>query len=343
MRKFLALLITFLLIAALSWLLPERHGVPYPKPLGPQLSPYARQSYRLDIEARQPDLVLLGDSLLQLGVDGVALADKLGRPVYRITVPGSASAAWYLIARHNIVTATTPPQMLIIFFRDSLLTAPGYRVHGNYYTDIVYENTAPDDSLFIQYSFIDLMSPAERLAEQYLPLYGQRLDVREAIDYRLRYTPPGLALACNMDCTNLAMDNVFNANNLETGTLSDAVAAAESYLYTPDNLDFNSRIEHSFLPEIIRLTRERGIRLVLVRFKTLIFPDAASQPADLQAYMRDLRDYLAANDVPLLDYSGDTRIRADFYFDPFHMTTTGQAIFTEILAADLQPLLDEIP
>lgn len=337
MRQFTAFLIGFLLLAALSLALPARYDVPYPKPLGPELAPAPRQSYRLEIEARRAEIVLLGDSMMQLGVDGEALQQALGRTVYRIAVPGSASAAWYLITRHNVVRAEPPPAALIVFFRDTILTAPGYRVHGSYYTDVVYENTAPDDDLFVQYAYIDRMSLPERLAERYLPLYGQRLDLRAALDARLRYTLPALTLGCAPDCADSALEEVFQANNMEPGRLGDAVAAAESYLYTPENLDFRARVERSFLPEMIRLTRQRGIRLILVRFKTLRFAD--SQPAALQAYMRDLRAYLAERDVPLLDYSADPRVLPEYYFDSLHMTESGRAAFTRILAEDLVSLI----
>ena len=343
MRKIIAFLAGLLAIAGLSLFLPRHYGVPYPKPLGPRLSTYPRQSYMRDIETSHASLVLLGDSLLDLGVNADELAGTLGRPVTNIAVHGSASSTWYLITRHNVVTADPPPDVLVIVFRDSILTAPGYRVQGKYYTDVVYENTNFDDTLFVQYSFINLMSPAEKLAEQYIPLYGQRLDVREAIDYRLRHTLPSWLLACDANCTNQAMDGVFQASNFETGTLSDAIAGAEAYLYMPANLDFDARVEQSYLPEIIRMTRERGIQLVLVRFKTWIFPNAASEPADLQAYMHALSDYLEANQVVLLNYAFDARLPEEYYIDPFHMNAAGRAAFTQILAEDLRPILESIP
>lgn len=343
MRKFLSFLVVFLAALSTSFLLPGYYDIPYPKPLGPELSPLARQSYRIQMEQDRPDVVLLGDSMLYLGIDEIALADRLDRSVYKIAIPGSTSAAWYLITRHNIAVAEPPPGMLVIFFRDAILTAPGYRVHGSYYENVVYENTAPDDSLFIQYSFIDQMNPAQKFFEQYLPLYGQRLDVRAAIDNRLSYSLPDWITHCDVECTDLAMSDVFNANNLDTGTLSDAVATTERYLYTPENLDFSARIDHSYLPEIIRMSKDAGIRLVLVRCKTLYTPPITLQQAGLREYIEDLGNYLIAQDVPLLDYSADPRLTAEHYLDPFHLNLAGQKVFTGMLSEDLNSLLDLLP
>ena len=121
-------------------------------------------------------------------------------------------------------------------------------------------------------------------------------------------------------------------------TADDPVAQAESVLYTDRALDFYAQLDQSFLPEIIRLCKENGIQLVLVRGKTITFSDIPA-PAGLSRYMRNLREYLAQSGVLFVDLEADPRLNASDYIDRFHVHPEARGTYTLMLVDGLKSIL----
>ena len=272
------------------------------------------------------------------GVNLDQLADGTDKTVYGIGVGGSASALWYVVLKNNIVPSPYKTEVLVIVFRDTMLTTPGYRVNGSYFTQLD-EYATPNDTLLIERAYINLMNPLEKISERYLPLYGSRLSLRESLDYYIRYSGNKLLFGCDNHCTDKAMGIVYGAANMEQNILGDAIGTAEDYLYTPGALDFNQQVNRSFLPEIVRMCRENGIQLVLIRTKTMRYPDEASEPLALKTYMENMSAYLNANGVILLDFGQDERIKTEYFYDPLHLNEQGRLIFTEMIVDSLKAIL----
>lgn len=322
---------------ALSVYIMYKWDLPYPKALGPTLDTRFHVQYQDDLLKSNADIALLGDSILVYGVDPVQLASLMGRKVYKLGIPGSASAAWYLALKNIIATAPHKPRYLAITFRDTILTVPDFRVNGKYF-DLVAQLATPKEPLLIERSYIQQMSPVEKLADQYLPIYGSRLSLREKLDYAIRYSLPAV-FGCDTDCTDQANIEVFRDNNLDQKLLIDAATSAESYLYTPDRLDFKQQLEQSYLPEIIKIARKNKIRLILVRTKHLNAASESSEPVALKNYIQALKVYAAENNVVLLDFAYDNRLTNDLYYDDYHTTKAGMSVFTQILAEALMPIV----
>ncbi len=331
-----------LTLALLSVIIPSRYGVKYPREIGPLFDEFYKRDSLQDIATKKPQIVMVGDSVFMRGVDRKQLAADTGKSVYGIGVAGSASALWYAVLMHDIVPSPHKPEMLIIVFRDTMLTTPGYRVNGSYFTQLD-EYATPSDSLIIERAYVNLMNPLEKISEGFFPLYGSRLSLRETLDRYLRYSGNRLLLSCNADCTDLAMGTVFGAGNMEQNILGDAIGTAESYLYTPQALDFERQLNRSFLPEIVRLCNENGIQLVLIRTKTLRYPDEESEPLELKTYMNDMADYLEANGIVLLDYGQEPSLKEEFFYDPLHLNEEGRAVFTALIVDALRTLPDFTP
>jgi hypothetical protein len=331
------LLVLLPLTLLLSFLIPARYQVPYPREIGPEFDPSIRQNFRTDMDTIQPDIVLLGDSMLGPAVDTPLLASLLDKNVDTISLPGTASTIWYLIIKNTIILASHKPKSLVIFFRDSMMTVPSYRTTGRYF-ELVDEYAGPDDTLLIERAYIDPMNPLEKAAERWFPIYGSRWKLRQTVDYYLRYALPSF-LGCTTDCVDTGMDDIFQANNLDPNFLSGALAASDDYLYSDEALDFNAQVERSFLPEVIRLCRENGIQLVLVRMKIMRFPTHASEPPGLADYFAAMADYLQQNGVPFFDYGHVPQLTAGDFSDNLHLNPVGQAIFTPLLAEALGSIL----
>jgi hypothetical protein len=335
MKAFLQYSAILLTLIVASWIvIPARYNISYPRDVRPQFDKYIRRNYVNAIEAQHPDIVLLGDSMLYPAVNQTVLSERLNKKIMAVGLPGSASTLWYLIVKNNILEAQSPPKYLAIFFRDTMMTVPGYRVTGRYFEQID-EFAGPKDGELIKRAYLNQMNPLEKLAEAWFPPFGSRWSIRRGIDSRIRYTLPSLKLGCEQACMDNAMEVVFGDMNMARNFLSDALAAADDYLYSNTALNFDQQIGESFLPELIQLTRERNIQLILVRMRILRFVVPGSEPPGLSKYNQGLSDYLAANGVIYLDYSRETRLSHDEFADPLHMNSAGQAIFTDLFAQDL--------
>ncbi len=326
-----------LLLAILSVVIPIRYGVRYPRQVGPLFDDYFKRDGLQAIATQKPQIVMLGDSVFMRGVDRKKLANETGKTVHGIGVAGSASALWYAVIKHNILPSPYKPEILIIVFRDTMLTTPGYRVNGSYFKQLD-EYASPDDSLIIERAYVNLMNPLEKLTEGFFPLYGSRLRLRETLDHYIRYSGSNLLLGCDSDCTDIAMGTVFGAGNMEQNILGDAIGTAESHLYTPQALNFKRQLERSFLPEMVRMMRENGTQLIFIRTKTMRFPDEDSEPPELKTYMNELAAYLESNGVILLDYGQDERLKDEYFYDPLHLNEQGREVFTALIVDALHSL-----
>lgn len=333
----------FLLLACLAastFLLPRLYHLPFPSQPGPAFDDKTRPSLVKILQKNDIQLALIGDSVLQEGVDPQALSAALEVPAHSIAVPGSTSPFWYLILKNVILETVPPPRVVVVLFRDTILTLPNYHVNGGYVNELDQWAAARED-LLVQRAYLNFMNPLEKWALTWLPLYGARQRLTDAADFVSRNALPYLFQTCRGDCLAQAETDIFHIDNVQPSLQQRALVEEEQFLYTPAAMDFDYWVDRSFLPEMIRLAREGGVRLVFVHERTLLFPSAVAEPEALRAYKAKLADYLRANDVSLLDFSYDPRLPASGFNDALHMNAAGKAAFTQLLAEALRPLLSK--
>jgi hypothetical protein len=331
------LLMSILLLGFLSYPLLIRYQSPYPRDIGPQLDTHIRRTFIDLLNEQQPEVLLLGDSMLAPAVDAEALANHLDKKTVMIGLGGTASTIWYLMIKNNIVLAEHKPKYLIVFFRDAMMTVPGYRVTGRYFEQID-EFAAPTDELLIQRAYINQMTSLEKIMEAYVPLYGLRWRIRQSIDYYIRYSLGKVLLDCNSTCVDHAMEVVFEASNLDLTLLSDALAASDEYFYTEEALNFDDQIGKSFLPEVIRLCKENDIQLILIRMPILRFEEPGTQPAGLNDYIQNLANYLEANGISFFDFD-QKEFTSEYFSDSLHLNEQGKVVFTQKLVESLKTVI----
>lgn len=337
MRCFLKYLLALLaLMSLMEVIVSLRYRLTFPRPAGPRFDRQVRKDYLNVLVEKRPDIVLLGDSTLIYGLDEESFSLSIGRPAYRLGIQGSASAFWYLVLKNNIVESPYKPPFLVIVFRDTILTAPGFRVEGSYFEPLD-EYARINEPLLLQLAFVNEMNPLERWADSHLPVYTARIDIRKEIDHTIRYANLRL-MGCDAQCVDASLENLFIGANLDP----DAVTSAEGYLYTPDQFDFDHQIGKSFLPEMIRLAKENNVQIVFVRIKTLVRDSLSVDPLVLENYLSSLRSYLERNDIPFLDFGSETRLTDEYFISPTHMSEEGRRIFTQLLADELKPLLKQL-
>ena len=138
------------------------------------------------ITAQKPQIVLLGDSMVEENVDTPVLSQKLGRSVYTISYPGSATALWYLAIKNNIIVSPNKPPVLVIMFRDTVLTAPAYRADGKF-TSAIDTLAGANEPLLTRLAYVNNMNPLEKFAKQHFPLYEFGFQVRDRVEFFVRY------------------------------------------------------------------------------------------------------------------------------------------------------------
>ncbi len=74
---------------------------------------YVDFQYARKIDAVRPGILLLGNSVLDWGVDEHLLGELLGTPVLKIGIGGSASAWWYLLVKNVLPAANHRPDVLV--------------------------------------------------------------------------------------------------------------------------------------------------------------------------------------------------------------------------------------
>ncbi len=320
------------LVISSSIFLPIYFRGPYPHPPGPTFDKAVSKLYLREINERHAALVLLGDSLLTKDVDANALQHSLGLSTYKLDIPGSSSALWYLVTKSNISEANPAPRYLLVLFRDTLLTAPIFRTTGPYF-GLIDKFAAPADTLLLQRAYLEDLNPLQPALEMFLPLYTYRGQERASVDAALRHTLP-TQFGCNHPCADEAMQSALG--DIAPEIYAASILQAEQALYTREELNFSGQVNRSFLPEIIRLANRHGIQLIFVRAPTNIFPNAASEPKGLEQYIANLHDYLTAQNIPMLDLSRVDGIGPAQFVDPHHMTLEGKAIFTQALIEALK-------
>jgi hypothetical protein len=334
------LIFLFGMLLAGNVYLPGHYNIPYPQTLGPQFKANVKRD-RIDaISANRPAVVLIGDSVLYLGIDQQALSQQLGVETYSIGMPGFGSAAWYLILKNVVLGGSHRPEVVVVMFRDTMLTIPEFRTTGRYFAAID-DFAGRREPLLTELAFVNRMNPLEKLAGQYFPLYSARWELREALDSRVRYMPSSLLLDCSAECTDEAINSIFARGLVDAVAFNQAVEDAGETLYALEAMDFDGKIDRSFLPAMIQLAQENNIKLVFVRTRTLVFPEYSSEPPALRNYMESLDAYISGQWAYFIDFAHDERIKDEYFSDILHFNPSGMQAFTGMLAEELKVLLKQ--
>jgi len=340
MHEFKQYLISLIVLTGLiSGYVFYRYADGYPFPIGAQFDANIRSKYRHMLNEEEPQLLVLGDSAAETNVDKNLMAEGSGKRVSVISEHGAGSALLYLILKNNIANADSKPDAMIILFRDTFLTSSAFRVHGNFLA-IMDEFAGADDDLVLQLAIRDRMNPLEKLAEAYFPPYWARSNLQTILISKILYLPTRTFLGCNLECSDEAMNNVFGNQNFDPDQFNRAINLAENFLFTDENLDFESQINRSFLPEIIRLCKEKDIKLILIRRKTLRFSREVPEPTGLTEYMDKLSAYARHHNIPLIDLAHSDRLPPSLFTDINHLNSEGKKVFTEMLVEAIRPILN---
>ena len=330
------LLITVSAFFLLGWILPQWLPIHYPRVLGPVFSADIRKDFQNLIDEQQPQVLLLGNSVINWGMDESQFAQLTSQKTLKFGFRGTASAYWYLMIKSNIATASKPPRYLLLFFLDNLLTIPNFGVNGAYHP-MIDEIAGENETVLLQKAYMNLLDPVEGYLDSHFPFFGERQTLKDKVDNRLKYTLPRLFQNCAKPCLDKALDAVFDEKNMLPLMLQQN--AINLGRWSVDEWDFNALVEKSFIPDMIQITREKRIKLIFVRGKNDRVMTLEDESPDMRKYFQDMADYLKKEGVPLLDIAHDPALTLEMFLDDMHLNPQGKLVFTRLVAEGFLSLL----
>lgn len=291
----------------------------------------------------RPEGVLLGDSMLASRIDAAVLGRAAGAPWEVLAYPGSGSASWFLALKNHVAVQTQPPRWAVVFFRDRQLTLPAYSTEGRSRPRLEALMRGPEPLLD---EVLAAAAPRktnwmERFANAAYPLQKHRLEWQE----KVRGTALAIA-ARGGPVEPVALDalHTFDVTRLRTdiGAFADNDQNV-SFALDPEGHDFTAAVGKSLLPPIVGVARTRGIRLLFYRVKHRPPAEGATVPDSpgLQAYLRDLREWLAKAGALFIDEKDDAAIGLSYYGGDDHVREPMMAPYTEHFWSKIGPLLRE--
>ncbi len=287
---------------------------------------------------RQPELILIGNSMLGEGVDERQLEARLKMPAATVWTGGVGSAWWYLVVKNIIPQLKKKPALVGIVFRDNHLTLPTMRVTGKH-KPLIDSLAGENEELLDRLAYLSQENFFSLQLKKYIPLFNKREYYKQAVDSTLKGIASRLLHLSGTEAVDQAAASVFASSRMIPDLLNKRQLEDERRQDSAKK-DMIFQPEKTFLKPIIELCRAQNIELVFIRVKRRRDLEPGRQPKELLEYMDKLARYLHDNQAHLLDYTDNRAIQIEHFGEGDHLNRqSGRQLFTEMLADDLGKLL----
>ena len=276
-------------------------------------------------ESAAPELVFLGNSLLDNRIDPAVLTELTGKSTVSLAIEGTAPGIWYLQLTNIVAAAQNSPATVFIFFHDDLITRP-ISFTGVEDRSLVESLTHSNKS---DYGTIQQkpQSIGDTIRSAFLTIYPIADSARNRSTSPVSSIGAQIAGLSDAELTSSAQQLFsFAGKRVQT-----AVIQQPKFHGT-----FASRIDGSYLPSMIQQTNALNIELVIVRVAARPNIDGSpNEPQTLAKYTADLGNYLKENTVRYIDMTGhieDGAIDAAMYYDGYHLKNRFRNHYTEFFA-----------
>ena len=287
---------------------------------------------------KQPEVVMIGDSVLGGAIDPVLFARETGlREVELLWNGGAASAAWYLLLKNYVVASGIHPRLVCIFFRERMLTDASFRTTPTYrhFLESISRDKEPVYRAIVQ-GDTEEQTVLRRVVDWLYPLDDRRHVQAERIS-RLAFRVA--AGSSRIGPLRRRVNETFDVARLRDEIMNES---AEISGETPEEFDPNPK--RNFLPHIVATAKEAGIPLCFVREKRYPLPDGTTpQTEDIQRYTAGLRLWVEAQGCFFVDLTNNPKPDQTMYTKPGddHIRKGAKAESTKIYAEKLRPLLHQ--
>jgi hypothetical protein len=280
----------------------------------------------------KPEIVLIGDSMLDTRIDEEVLQKIAGVELEKMPYSGSGSASWWLVLKNYIAPQPDPPGTVVIFFRNMQLTLAHYNTDGRFrrrLEPLMSDHGEPFLEEILRSARKKETGKLLSLAQKVYPVQKHQGEWQDKIYSRaliLCTTPE------ERPTVRKRAEHLFSARGLRADA-GEFVEGDENMIgLAPADHDLQAELPESLLPALLDLARQKKIRLVFFRVKRKPQDDGTLrfESGYLQAYMTALEDYLRSAGVTFIDESADPEIGRDFYGGDDHVREDRRADYTRL-------------
>ncbi|MBF0445412.1 MAG: DUF1574 family protein [Magnetococcales bacterium] len=307
--------------------------------------------HRQNLAKIKPDYVFIGSSMLvsRMDVDhfNTIMDGKIG---YMLSDVGALSSLWFLWLKNSLIASGVKPKVVFIFFRHTALTNPAQNSSSVFIMEKIQKNSLDSEPIYDQVmgyhkDFFDLMR--EWLLKLYPIQDFWHKDVNWIVDsagflfglpeyasykYQAFVHPEQIttkqrrAMMAAREAlkSRIAYEVFTDKNQRDQKNHISKSFTAES------QLNFKKRLPLSFLPQIVRLGKEAGLKLVFVRIKSRPNRNnSVSKSLLMDRYIADLSQYAEKNGIAFHDFTQDHNITFPMYNDGAHIAPEYMKFWTE--------------
>ena len=287
------------------------------------------------LRKKQPEIVLIGDSVLGGSIDPVLFAREVGvQQVEVLWNGGAASAAWYLLLKNYVVAGGIHPRLVCIFFRERMLTDATFRTTPTYrrFLESIRREREPVYESILRRD--EGESALDRVINWLYPLNTRRHVNQEKIS-RLAFRIA--AGSARIGPLRRHVNQIFDPVKLREEIMDESaqVSAEEPEEFTADP-------RRNFLPHMVETAKQAGLLLCFVREKRYPQPDGiTTQTEDIARYTADLARWVESQGCLFVDLTDNPRPDQSMYTKPGddHIRREAKPAATKIYAEKIRPLL----
>jgi hypothetical protein len=287
----------------------------------------------------RPQCVLVGDSMLQTRIDQKALTGLSGERCFVLAQPGSSSATWFLMLKNLVAVQAPPPQTVIILYRNRQLTLPHHRAHGEHRQSM--ESYMQDSEPLLEKTAGPERPAAgvlDRVVQAVYPIERSRRPAQEKVQ---SWALDLVASSREYEGIHNSAKQLFSAKNLRVDNTMDEQREGGAISLDSDDHEFGRHVGESFLPQLLKIARERRIHLVFFKVKRRPRPDGSpgEESPTGGAYDQALRVYLETAGARLFDETHEPDVTLDFYGSGDHVAPGEVGRYTEMFWRKVGPLV----
>jgi len=292
----------------------------------------------------KPDIVFMGTSVCQEGVDEEIMSDLLGVSAKKYCGHVQRTAYYYLFLKNVLLSdklLKTPKVIVILFVYGGLTESRSSLNYGEEF----YINTLTvkdDDKLINEIIYGSSANYLTRIFSKYSFVIRKNEIYRQYIFDKM-YQLLGLSTVTMVELGKHISNKYFVPERMIASLYALEVEKVVGTRATDDQLTtFDTHIERTFLPKLVELARRNSIKLVYVHMPVDRGVDVDADNVNNPIYIRDLRSYANRHGHMLLDYSDSDLFTVDDFppGDRVHLNARGREKFAVEISRKLQVLED---
>ena len=274
-----------------------------------------------ELRRLNPAYVVIGDSMAGTRIDERLLGELTGEITAPLLQAASGPVFWHLALKNWVIASGIRPRVVFIFFRDTNLTDPLFRLddRNRWSLDFVAAEREDEVNAIVMSR---LQGPWHRVHAAAEKLYSAER-ARRWMEPALIAWPARAVSPFRRQRARLLdqLNARFGLDRLRRMEAADIGADAGA--------DFADEVNDSVLPLMLRDASRAGLTLCFVRVQRR--PAGGRPPvqtAALQTYVADLRRHVEARGHLFHDETGDPELTLDMYDDGDHITPGARARYT---------------